>query len=171
VVLGLAFAIIAPGLALTTAYLIVGPLLAGGVTALTDLAWPEDFKELGLILGVFTYATSLVTLPATVCFGLPLLAWFLHRGWVDWSRHALAGATAGALCWLIVVFWLFARHGKDSINQGGEVFAFLVLFSGCGALSASAYWVVSFGERRILALVATLCTLVVVLLLASYLAF
>ena len=136
--LGFLAAVIAPALILWCWFFLI-VFARWGWDALVDATPRAEMAKLGFAVVELIAITSMVTVPAAVIFGIPLIAWFLRSRWFQWWAHALAGFAVGLICGL-VLFALFAVGGPPPL--------FIPLFAAFGVAATSAYWLVAFGGRR-----------------------
>jgi len=90
------------------------------------------FLPLSVLFGL------VISLPATLIFGLPLFWFFRRYAWNQWWQYLLGGTLAGLVTGLI-------------LSLSGAV-----LFGVLGALAALSLWFVLFASRQSLAVVAGL---------------
>ena len=137
--LGVLAAILAPPIVMTLVLLITSE--------------PDGISTIKAMLSLFEFnmVTALLTVPATLLYGLPAICIFRARGWHDWPRHALAGFAIGSLAGVPI-----SVITMDLSSDVSEFFGASAFFAAFGVLSAIVYWIIVYGRNRALWLSGTM---------------
>lgn len=131
--LGVGAAIVSPGLLIAVLVLIEALARLGGSVPIEDFMGTDSVMKFFLELASVVASTLIVTVPAAIVFGFPLIAWFVRSQWFQWWSHALAGLAVGLICGILAV---------------GPLAIGVLIFAGFGAFATSACWLVALGGRR-----------------------
>lgn len=131
--LGIGAAIVTPGLLIVGLFVIDALARLEGPVPIEDFMGTDSLMEFILELASIVAYTFIVTVPAAVALGLPLIAWFVRSRWFHWWSHAAAGLAVGLIC---------------GILGFGPLSIVVPVFAGLGAVATSACWLVVLGGRR-----------------------
>jgi len=111
-----------------------GALIVGALLAMNE----HEITEVVVLASIyFAY-------PIALAIGAPIHALLLRSGFTQWLAYAAAGAALGALLYAVVPMAIDALVALQGVGGGRTSFTLSVLplAVACGAVAASAFWLI-----------------------------